>query len=579
MIYITAQPDDYYFTWQLELQLLNFSRLGIPPEDIHVLIGYHPERGLRHYFRELTAQNKLATFFVYPDNRTSKNYLSSIRPHIIKQHLQACPRLLSEPVFYCDSDILFRELPNFQEMLNDDAWYLSDTGYYLGLPTIKRTGSEELFLQMCSVINISPETVIQNDNNVGGAQYLLKNMTWEFWDKVEKDSETLFVLLEDYNSAVGEKEYIEKGRKKTEYPGIQSWLTDMWVVLWNAWLFGYTTKIHPELDFCWTKSPVSAWYARKILHYSGVMPQKNNTAFRKSDYSQCSPFDDKFGYIDMETCSMPVVELINDYVKIREAGRIDLTDVSFLIPVRIDSESRLINLLIVTNYLHKYFKTNILIREYDQTQKVPVAELPPSCTYHFVHDDDDRLNRTRLDNILIAEAQTPIIAIYDTDVVLPVEQIMQTVEMIRTGNADFVSPYDGEFANIDKVLKGIFLKVLDPALLTINKNKMIIGSKRSWGGSCFIRKKDYVAAGMDNEVFQSWGPEDIERVKRLEILGYKIKRVPGALFHLEHERKESGYTGKDAYCDNMEVYLKICNMTSDALRADISQWEWVKTKN
>lgn len=576
MIYITAQPDDYYFTWQLELQLLNFSRMGIPPEDIHVLIGYHPQRGLRHYFRELVARNKQATFFIYPDNRTRKNYLSSIRPHIIKQHILTCPRLLSEPVFYCDSDILFRELPNFQEMLTDDRWYVSDTRYYLDMATIKRTGSEELFLQMCSVIGIPPETVIQNDHNVGGAQYLIKNMTWEFWDKVEKDSETLFVKLEDYNNTVGEKEYIEKGRKKTGYPGIQSWLTDMWVVLWNAWLFGYSTKIHPELDFCWTKNHITAWYDKKILHYSGVMPEKNNTAFRKSQYTHCSPFDDEFSNIDMETCSMPVVELIKEYVKIREDSRIDLMDVSFLIPVRLDSESRLTNLLIATYYLHKYFKTNILIRESDKTQKVPFNKLPPSCTYHFVQDDTPMLNRTRLDNILISEASTPVIAIYDTDVVLPVHQIVQAVELIRTGGADYVSPFDGEFVNIDKVLKGIFSKLLDAGLLTINKNKMLTSSKRSWGGSCFIRKNDYVAAGMDNEVFRSWGPEDIERVKRFEILGYKIRRIPGPLFHLDHERNESGYTSIEAYCDNIEEYIKICNMSSDALRLHISTWEWTK---
>jgi predicted glycosyltransferase involved in capsule biosynthesis len=117
---------------------------------------------------------------------------------------------------------------------------------------------------------------------------------------------------------------------------------------------------------------------------------------------------------------------------------------------------------------------------------------------------------------------------------------------------------------------------MDHALLTSNKNKMLISTKRSWGGCCFIRKKDYVAAGMDNEVFRSWGAEDIERVKRLEILGYKIKRVPGVLFHLHHEREKSGYTGVDAYCDNIEAYVKICNMSPDALRTHISEWEWAK---
>jgi len=29
MLYITAIPDDYYFTWQLEVQLLNFHSLAV----------------------------------------------------------------------------------------------------------------------------------------------------------------------------------------------------------------------------------------------------------------------------------------------------------------------------------------------------------------------------------------------------------------------------------------------------------------------------------------------------------------------------------------------------------------------
>jgi hypothetical protein len=28
MIFLSAQPDDFYFTWQLELQIHNFNSLG-----------------------------------------------------------------------------------------------------------------------------------------------------------------------------------------------------------------------------------------------------------------------------------------------------------------------------------------------------------------------------------------------------------------------------------------------------------------------------------------------------------------------------------------------------------------------
>ena len=84
-----------------------------------------------------------------------------------------------------------------------------------------------------------------------------------------------------------------------------------------------------------------------------------------------------------------------------------------------------------------------------------------------------------------------------------------------------------------------------------------------------------MAAGMENQHFTSWGPEDIERPKRMTNLGYKVKRMKGPLFHLPHERKaNSGYINSDYYVTFMEEYLKVANMDKEALESYISTWEW-----
>lgn len=107
MIFLSAQPDDFYFLWQLQLQLYNFNCLGIRPENIHVLIGYHPDRGLSREFSDFIDHCRKASFFTYPDNRPSKTYLPSIRPHIIAQHFDKHPRLQKETIFYHDSDVKY----------------------------------------------------------------------------------------------------------------------------------------------------------------------------------------------------------------------------------------------------------------------------------------------------------------------------------------------------------------------------------------------------------------------------------------------------------------------------------------
>lgn len=45
--------------------------------------------------------------------------------------------------------------------------------------------------------------------------------------------------------------------------------------------------------------------------------------------------------------------------------------------------------------------------------------------------------------------------------------------------------------------------------------------------------------GGENEYFYGWGMEDMERVKRMEILGLPVSRVDGSLFHLFHYRNEN----------------------------------------
>lgn len=579
MLYLSAQPDDYYFVWQLEIQLMNFKKLGVPKDQIHILIGINPIRGIRHYFSDFIETNTgNARFFIYEDKRECKNYLSSIRPHIIKQHFEKFPDLEKEKIFYHDSDIIFRELPDFGLLCEGNTWYVSDTRNYLDSRYIINSSNEVLFKKMCRQVGLSTELIISKDEDAGGAQYLLKNTNYTFWDKVERDSEALYSLMQDHNYKEAEYEYIKNGKKRSEYKGIQAWCADMWAILWNAWYFNHEVMIHPELDFCWPFDSSEAWNTKKILHYSGNIPKENKTLFRKGNYLKYEPFYEKeLNNIPNDNCCNSLVQLIYEYKKGLDKKRILLKDVSFLIPVRIDSESRLENLYFTTRYLEKYFDTNIIIAESDITQKVDDSLLPPNCDYHFLYDDNVLFFHTRINNWLIQKAKTPIITIYDTDVVIPIEQILQSVELIKNNYCEMVFPYDGSFISVDSLFKEMFGKILDPQLFCLNENKFITGVKRSYGGAVFIKRDVYLNAGKENEFFRSWGPEDIERQKRMRNLGYVVKRIKGPLFHLPHERlTNSAYNNTQLREEYMNEYLKICRMKKKELKNYIETWPWAK---
>ncbi|WP_157558074.1 hypothetical protein [Niabella aurantiaca] len=336
------------------------NKLGIRPSDIHILVGYKPALGLEQHFQELMSRlGHKASFYAYPDNRIVPKYASSIRPHIIQQDFQQFPKLEQETIFYHDSDILFRELPDFSEMLWNDKWYVSDTRVYLDSRYVKSFGGEPLLLEMCNIVGIHPEKVVAQDPNCGGAQYLLKNTTVEFWQKLEKDSEHLYTYMNEFNAR--SVDYAEKNQKNKT---IQAWCADMWGLLWNALYYEKTVEIHAEMDFCWADTSIENWKKKKILHYTGSVAKDNSKLFRKTNYSEYYPFYDLgLNKIDPTSCSSALVEIIKKYVMELEPSRIDLSDTLLFVLVNHEGEGSIDVLTTQLRYLEKFFTINIYIIE------------------------------------------------------------------------------------------------------------------------------------------------------------------------------------------------------------------------
>lgn len=573
MIFLSAQPDEYYFLWQLQLQIFNFKNLGIEKGKIHILIGYNLEKGLSSEFTKFISQNNEASFYCYPDEREHKLYSSSIRPHIITKHFERYPALSNESVFYHDSDILFESIPDFDTLNDDEIWYVSDARSYIGSNFIKRVAGTDLFYDMCKVVDIDYATVEENEENAGGAQYLLKNCHSKFWKKIEADSEKLYKLLLNHSSAYG---YCEN-KDKTNL--IQPWCADMWALWWNALLFGFNVKINSELNFSWASSRISEFNHPKILHYTGRVKREAPNVFRKENYIHYSPFNDDLTGIDNKTSSVFIKDLINSYKKAQQKNRIDLQNVSFLIPVRIDSIDRLENINAIVKYLQKLYVTNIFILEADRVQKIRMDSWDEKVKYSFVYDENPKLHCTKYFNQLLAIAQTPYVALYDADVIIPESQITQAIAYLKTELFSIVSPYNGAFLNVDSLLKAMFIKLNDAELFEANIGKMEVVINRSYGGVVFLNRTVFINAGMENENISSWGPNDLERVKRMNILGNKLKRVDGNLYHLHHTRGlNSSYENSTEKIFLTNEYIKVSSMRKEELTEYIQSWTWL-TKN
>lgn len=125
--------------------------------------------------------------------------------------------------------------------------------------------------------------------------------------------------------------------------------------------------------------------------------------------------------------------------------KINLSDVTFLIPIRLDSIERLENLKIVTDTIFKYFITNIHILEASvMNNHVIESYVHADAQVYWIQDDDPVFHRTKYINQLV-QSKTPLLAIWDSDVLVRPEQIDKAVRHLRANEADVVFPYGGFF--------------------------------------------------------------------------------------------------------------------------------------
>jgi hypothetical protein len=317
MIFVSAQPDTTYFHWQVELYLYQFSKHGIS-NRCYALFGYKGNAPT-DYAKRLGTKYPGIKF--YRDERTYNDYAPTIRPHILAKFFKEYPHL-GKNVFYHDSDIFLVKLPRFDLMLQpyDSTAYLSDTISYIGYEYIKNCSNRyktkysqlrdlDIFYGMCESINVDPVLVQQNQQNSGGAQYLLKNIDYQFWEKCEKGCEKLYSFLCSY-----EKKYPISDH-------IQKWTADMWVVLWFYWRDIGPTVIHKELDFSWATGTVKDYNTMNIFHLAGITGSNSSDKFQKGNYTKNIVFESYFknprvfDFINKNNATYEYTNVIKEYTK------------------------------------------------------------------------------------------------------------------------------------------------------------------------------------------------------------------------------------------------------------------------
>ena len=319
ILFVTAQPDVPYFVWQIKLYVNNFIEKGIDPNQIHVILGI-VNKNTQPSEESLELNNLGIKLHHFKDERIKGHYIPSIKPFLISRWLQVNSQY-GKLFFLHDADIMFNRLPKFNEMLEDDIYYLSDTVGYIGynyiLDCCKRyelqhpkSEKGQLINEMANVVGIDVELIKKNQENSGGGQYLIKNTNSELWDKIYKDSTVLYDQMLDYQ------------KRFPISPGeIQFWTAEMWSLLWNLWLYGHKTKITNELDFSWATDSIDIYNKRPILHMAGVTQDMRFKKFYKGEFINLDPIErlkedpTYFDFIEPNSSTIKYIDNMRSFIK------------------------------------------------------------------------------------------------------------------------------------------------------------------------------------------------------------------------------------------------------------------------
>jgi len=239
------------------------------------------------YYKDVTNVTRACQVF---------HYIPLFRLYVLQEYFKKFPELEKEAILYVDSDIIFTQPIDFEPFLNDDVNYVSWTGNhertdnYLWQPyfdgKVKEVAPERLeqykrldpLAKVASICGTTREQVTLNSPNIGGAQYLLKNINAQFWTDCFNASCEIKLYLSGINKIfMGGKTAQEK-----ENNGFQSFCADMWAVLFTLMARNAPIKAPKELDFAWSCDRIERLSSTSILHNAGITSDgKVRVAFEK----------------------------------------------------------------------------------------------------------------------------------------------------------------------------------------------------------------------------------------------------------------------------------------------------------
>lgn len=308
----------------------------------------------------------------------------------------------------------------------------------------------------------------------------------------------------------------------------------------------------------WTESGRSKLFRAflegdKAGYFIELCQHQNFDELRRLTHDYLFEYNTTFNYVARQFCEKP-----------------DLSQLTLVIPVKLDSPHRLENLNSTVNYLINYLQIeHIIVVECDCSPRLSgTFSSYEEVQYLFVQRKEGApWTRSRPFNCALPWVETDAVAIWDADIIVPLAQLLVAYRAIVTDHCDYCIPYEN------------FLHVTRELMSEMNRGRVNHGAYKvgapsvmcafaMTGGGVGIMRTAYIRhiRGM-NELFHGWGFEDDEVILRIQKLGGRVVRVNGNLLHIAHTRTVNSFPDENYELLSKAERQRMYNWDKSAIQA------------
>ena len=275
----------------------------------------------------------------------------------------------------------------------------------------------------------------------------------------------------------------------------------------------------------------------------------------------------------------------------------DLSDCTFIIPLRIESRDRMRNTITTLIYLLRNFKTNVIVKEVDKESIFKESVQPAleaalkdfqleGLTHIFEQSDEYTFHRTKIINDMLWMVDTPYVANYDIDILLPKTSYAYSVNLLKNGfdkDGEHITPrcvypygrgqYQAQITASDEEVSQFMNEEFN---FEVFKTWRAYDAK--FGFVQFFHTETYKKFGGENEGFVAYGYEDDERHYRFNELT-KVVRMNERVFHLEHSRSKNSWFNNPYIEDNRKLWEKLKSCKKAELQLYYEHVKYAKERN